>query len=67
MEITLDLQSVAEFFHEYIVRVFHVSEDNVNISDDYTYSYEIDGHSISFSLAEIEEAAQELLGYNDGE
>ncbi|TOB49043.1 hypothetical protein CGK04_20330, partial [Vibrio parahaemolyticus] len=67
MEITIDLQTVADFFHDYITRVFHVSEESINISDDGIYSYDIDGHTISFSLSEIESAASELEGYDAGE
>ncbi|MFW1364155.1 hypothetical protein [Vibrio parahaemolyticus] len=67
MEITIDLQAVADFFNDYIIRAFHVSDDCVSISEDHVYSYELDEHTLSFSLSEIEEAASELLGYNAGE
>lgn len=67
MQITIDLQSIAVFFHDYICRALQIQEDNITISEDFVYSYSIDTHTISFSLSDIEGAASELAEYEAAE
>lgn len=64
MNITLDFQTVAEFFHETLIRAFNLRTEDFSVTENGVHQYTINEHSLSFSISDIQNIANHLSSFS---